>query len=153
MPQTGTSMKSALSFPRSSRSPRESTSYISRLAISRSCASCALGSFRFSIVFRPPFPFDRYDIQYIRDKEYRLGGWSYDPFPEIEDEEDEDEEEEWHYRSIEEQLWEVGMSMMDFLYGMPSLRDTHTKVGPVSCFLRVWVFIIPGIRGRYLYSI
>ena len=61
------------------------------------------------------YELDTYDIQEIRDEEYRLGGWSYDPFPEIEDEEDEDEEEEWHYRSIEEQLWEVGMSMRDFL--------------------------------------
>ena len=61
------------------------------------------------------YELDTYDIQEIRDEEYRLGGWSYDPFPEIEDEEDEEEEEEWHYRSPEEQLWEVGMSMRDFL--------------------------------------
>ena len=60
------------------------------------------------------YELDRYDIQDIRDEEYRLGGWSYDPFPEIEEEEEE-EEEEWHYRSIEEQLREVGMSMRDFL--------------------------------------
>lgn len=58
------------------------------------------------------YELDTYDIQKIRDEEYRLGGWSYDPFPEIEEEE---EEEEWHYRSIEEQLREVGMSMRDFL--------------------------------------
>ena len=57
------------------------------------------------------YELDTYDIQEIRDEEYRLGGWSYDPFPEIEEE----EEEEWHYRSIEEQLNEVGMSMRDFL--------------------------------------
>lgn len=56
------------------------------------------------------YELDTYDIQEIRDEEYRLGGWSYDPFPEIEE-----EEEEWHYRSIEEQLNEVGMSMRDFL--------------------------------------
>lgn len=61
------------------------------------------------------YELDRYDIQDIRDEEYRLGGWSYDPFPEIEDDEDEEEEEEWHYLSPEEQLWEVGMSMRDFL--------------------------------------
>ena len=30
------------------------------------------------------YELDTYDIQEIRDKEYRLGGWSYDPFPEIE---------------------------------------------------------------------
>lgn len=57
------------------------------------------------------YELDTYDIQEIRDEEYRLGGWSYDPFPEIEEEE---EEEEWHYRSLEEQLNEVGMSMRDF---------------------------------------
>ena len=61
------------------------------------------------------YELDTYDIQEIRDEEYRLGGWSYDPFPEIEDEEDEDEEEEWHNRSSEEQLWAVVMSMRDFL--------------------------------------
>ena len=60
------------------------------------------------------YELDTYDIQEIRDEEYRLGGWSYDPFPEIEEEEEE-EEEEWHYRSLEEQLREVGMSMRDFL--------------------------------------
>ena len=54
------------------------------------------------------YELDTYDIQEIRDEEYRLGGWSYDPFPEI-------EEEEWHYRSLEQQLNEVGMSMRDFL--------------------------------------
>nr|DAY84247.1 MAG TPA: hypothetical protein [Caudoviricetes sp.] len=57
------------------------------------------------------YELDTYDIQEIRDEEYRLGGWSYDPFPEIEEE----EEEEWHYRSLEQQLNEVGMSMRDFL--------------------------------------
>ena len=60
------------------------------------------------------YELDTYDIQEIRDEEYRLGGWSYDPFPEIEEEEGE-EEEEWHYRSIEEQLREGGRSMRDFL--------------------------------------
>ena len=60
------------------------------------------------------YELDTYDIQEIRDEEYRLGGWSYDPFPEIEEEEEE-EEEEWHYRSLEQQLNEVGMSMRDFL--------------------------------------
>ena len=55
------------------------------------------------------YELDTYDIQEIRDEEYRLGGWSYDPFPEIEEEEEE-EEEEWHYRSLEQQLNEVGMS-------------------------------------------
>ena len=59
------------------------------------------------------YELDTYDIQEIRDEEYRLGGWSYDPVPEIEEEEEE-EEEEWHYRSLEEQLNEVGMSMRDF---------------------------------------
>ena len=54
------------------------------------------------------YELDTYDIQEIRDEEYRLGGWSYDPFPEIEEEEEE-EEEEWHYRSLEQQLNEVGM--------------------------------------------
>ena len=30
-------------------------------------------------------------------------------------EEEEDEEEDWHYMSLEQQLYEVGMSMRDFL--------------------------------------
>ena len=47
------------------------------------------------------------------EEEYTKGGWKHDPFPEELDEE-ETEEEEWHYRSMEEQLWEVGMSMRDF---------------------------------------
>ena len=47
------------------------------------------------------------------EEEYKKGGWKHDPFPEELDEE-ETEEEEWHYRSMEEQLWEVGMSMRDF---------------------------------------
>ena len=47
------------------------------------------------------------------EEEYQKGGWKHDPFPE-ELEEEETEEEEWHYRSMEEQLYEVGMSMRDF---------------------------------------
>ena len=35
------------------------------------------------------YELDTYDIQEIRDEEYQLGGWSYDPFPEIEEEEEE----------------------------------------------------------------
>ena len=45
---------------------------------------------------------------------YKENGWSYDPFP-LEDEEEEEVEEEWRYRSIYEQLADVGMSMRDFL--------------------------------------
>ena len=59
------------------------------------------------------YELDIYDRNDIREEEYRKGGWKHDPFPE-EPEEEEAEEEEWHYRSMEEQLWEVGMSMMDF---------------------------------------
>ena len=55
-----------------------------------------------------------YDRNDIREEEYKKGGWKHDPFPE-ELEEEEAEEEEWHYRSMEEQLNEVGMSMRDFL--------------------------------------
>ena len=48
-------------------------------------------------------------------------GKSDKPEPDAVEEEDtakdeaEEPEEEWHYRSIEEQLAEVGMSMRDFL--------------------------------------
>ena len=56
---------------------------------------------------------DRSDIEEIRTEAYKENGWNYDPFP-LEDEEEE-AEEEWHYRSIYEQLAEVGMSMRDFL--------------------------------------
>ena len=60
------------------------------------------------------YELDIYDRNDIREEEYKKGGWKHDPFPE-ELEEEEAEEEEWHYRSMEEQLNEVGMSMRDFL--------------------------------------
>lgn len=60
------------------------------------------------------YDLDRYDIEEIRMGAYRENGWSSDPFP-LDEEEVEEPEEEWHYRSIEEQLAEVGMSMRDFL--------------------------------------
>lgn len=60
------------------------------------------------------YELDFYDRNDIREEEYQKGGWKHDPFPE-ELEEEEAEEEEWHYRSMEEQLNEVGMSMRDFL--------------------------------------
>lgn len=59
------------------------------------------------------YELDIYDGNDIREEEYQKGGWKHDPFPE-ELEEEETEEEEWHYRSMEEQLNEVGMSMRDF---------------------------------------
>lgn len=61
------------------------------------------------------YELDRDDINGIRLEAYKENGWSYDPFPE-EDEEAEEEsyEEEYHYRSMEEQLNEVGMSWRDF---------------------------------------
>lgn len=45
---------------------------------------------------------------------YWENGWSGDPFP-LDEEEEEEPEEKWRYRSIGEQLAEVGMSMRDFL--------------------------------------
>ena len=60
------------------------------------------------------YDLDRYDIEEIRTEAYRENGWSYDPFP-LDEVEAEEPEEEWHYRSIYEQLAEVGMSMRDFL--------------------------------------
>ena len=59
------------------------------------------------------YELDIYDRNDIREEECQKGGWKHDPFPE-ELEEEEAEEEEWHYRSMEEQLNEVGMSMRDF---------------------------------------
>ena len=60
------------------------------------------------------YELDIFDRNDIREEEYRKGGWKHDPFAE-ELEEEEDEEEEWHYMSLEQQLYEVGMSMRDFL--------------------------------------
>lgn len=60
------------------------------------------------------YDLDHYDIEDIRLEAYWENGWNYDPFP-LDEEEAEEPEEEWHYRSIEEQLAEVGMSMRDFL--------------------------------------
>ena len=59
------------------------------------------------------YELDIYDRNDIREEEYKKGGWKHDPFPE--ELAEEAEEEEWHYRSMEEQLNEVGMSMRDFL--------------------------------------
>lgn len=60
------------------------------------------------------YELDIYDRNDIREEEYQKGGWKHDPFPEELEEEETEEEEEWHYRSMEEQLNEVGMSMRDF---------------------------------------
>lgn len=60
------------------------------------------------------YELDIYDRNDIREEEYKKAGWKHDPFPEELEEEEEAEEEEWHYRSMEEQLNEVGMSMRDF---------------------------------------
>ncbi len=60
------------------------------------------------------YELDAYDIRDIREEAYRENGWGYDPFSEEEPEEEEDEEE-YHYRSMEDKLWKVGMSMRDFL--------------------------------------
>lgn len=58
------------------------------------------------------YELDIYDRNDIREEEYRKGGWKHDPFPE--ELEEEETGEECHYRSMEEQLNEVGMSMRDF---------------------------------------
>lgn len=60
------------------------------------------------------YDLDRWDIREIRTKAYLENGWGSDPFP-LDEEEEEEPEEEWHYRSMAEQLAEVGMSMRDFL--------------------------------------
>ena len=60
------------------------------------------------------YDLDRYDIEDIRLEAYQENGWSCDPFP-LDEEEEEEPEEKWRYRSIGEQLAEVGMSMRDFL--------------------------------------
>ena len=60
------------------------------------------------------YDLDRWDIQEIRMEAYRENEWGSDPFP-LDEEEEEEPEEEWHYRSMAEQLAEVGMSMRDFL--------------------------------------
>lgn len=58
------------------------------------------------------YELDNYDITEIRKEAYKENGWSYDPFP-LED--DEEEEIFYGYRSMEDRLREVGMSMRDFL--------------------------------------
>ena len=60
------------------------------------------------------YDLDHYDIEDIRLEAYWENGWSGDPFP-LDEEEGEEPEEKWRYRSIGEQLAEVGMSMRDFL--------------------------------------
>ncbi len=60
------------------------------------------------------YDLDRWDIQEIRTEAYRENGWSGGPCP-LDEEEEEEPEEEWHYRSMADQLAEVGMSMRDFL--------------------------------------
>ena len=60
------------------------------------------------------YELDIYDRNDIREEEYQKAGWRHDPFPEEFEEEDEEEEKDWHYHSMEERLYEVGMSMRDF---------------------------------------
>ena len=60
------------------------------------------------------YDLDHYDIEDIRLEAYWENGWSGDPCP-LDEEEEEELEEKWRYRSIGEQLAEVGMSMRDFL--------------------------------------
>ena len=60
------------------------------------------------------YDLDHYDIEDIRLEAYWENGWSGDPSP-LDEEEEEELEEKWRYRSIGEQLAEVGMSMRDFL--------------------------------------
>ena len=61
------------------------------------------------------YDLDSWDIADIRTETYKANGWSYDPYPENEEEEEDDEyEEEWHYKSMSEMLWEVGMRESDF---------------------------------------
>lgn len=57
------------------------------------------------------YELNRWDIAEIRLEAYKENGWSHDPFPE----EEQEEEEEYHCRTMAQQLWEVGMSMRDFL--------------------------------------
>jgi len=61
------------------------------------------------------YELDNDDIEEIRTEAYKENGWNYDPFPLEEEEEPEEEEIFYGYRSLEDQLWEVGMSMRDFL--------------------------------------
>lgn len=61
------------------------------------------------------YELDNDDIEEIRTEAYKENGWSYDPFPLEAEEEPEEEEIFYGYRSLEDQLWEVGMSMRDFL--------------------------------------
>ena len=65
-------------------------------------------------VLEKEYDLDRWDIEDIRLEAYWENGWSGDPFP-LDEEEEEEPEEKWRYRSIGEQLAEVGMSMRDFL--------------------------------------
>ncbi|MCC8075295.1 MAG: hypothetical protein LIO95_05020 [Clostridiales bacterium] len=58
------------------------------------------------------------DINRIRLAIYKENGWNYDPFPEEDPDEEEEEEsydEEYRYKSLEELLNEVGLTMRVFL--------------------------------------
>lgn len=85
------------------------------------------------------YELDIYDRNDIREEEYKKGGWKHDPFPE-ELEEEETEEEEWHYRSMEEQLNEVGMSMRistkESPKGLPS-RGWGCSSYPLLSFVQI----------------
>jgi hypothetical protein len=61
------------------------------------------------------YDLDRYDIAEIREEAYKANGWGCDPFPEEEEEERDEEEETYTFRSFEDQLREVGMSLRDFI--------------------------------------
>lgn len=61
------------------------------------------------------YELDNYDIAEIREEAYKENGWDCDPYPLEDEEEDAEEEIFCGYRSMEDQLWEVGMSIRDFL--------------------------------------
>ena len=75
------------------------------------------------------YELDRWDRNEIREEIYKANGWRYDPFPEEDEDAEEEEEEEeeerifydhcgrriYHYRSMAEQLAEIGMSEWDFM--------------------------------------
>lgn len=58
---------------------------------------------------------DPWELEDIKAEAYAEFGWEYTPEEEEDNEEEEEKEEEYHYRSIDEQLRELGMSWSDFM--------------------------------------
>lgn len=99
------------------------------------------------------YELDNDDIEEIRTEAYKENGWNYDPFPLEEEEEPEEEEIFYGYRSLEDQLWEVGMSMEGISFkGNPPQKRGKAAPPPMRAVSLVCVcYIVPDPVENFVY--